>query len=420
MKRERFILMLLACLFVAVGCDKQDFDSPVEIPVSDKAKMALENMYPEATNITWSQKGEYAVANFSLPASRVKDDNNLTAWFDNGGRWYMTETDILFSELPEAVQADFNASEYNSNSWQLEEVDKLEREGVETIFVIEVEKKENGVEQEVDLYYSSDGVLVKKVVDADKDYDYEDYIPSKPIEAIDEYIRVNYPNARIVEIDNEKGMTEVEIIDGRTPRELLFDGTVWVYTKTEVRKADLPATIVQALEASPYATYRIDDIDYYQTPDKEFYRFDLESAQGDVKIDIALDGTLSVKQPGDGNGQLVETGITEFISTKYVGATILEYDYDRNGFIEVEIWHENREKSVVFNGQNAWVYTEWDIRRNELPNEVLTAIASSQWATMEIDNIEYIQTPTGDYYQVELESGAREVELRITTDGILL
>ena len=33
------------------------------------------------------------------------------------------------------------------------------------------------------------------------------------------------------------------------------------------------------LHVSGTAAYRIDDIDHYETPDKEFYRFDLESAQ---------------------------------------------------------------------------------------------------------------------------------------------
>ena len=55
----------------------------------------------------------------------------------------------------------------------------------------------------------------------------------------------------------------------------------------------------------------------------------------------------------------------------------MEYDYDK-GLLEVEIWHENREKDVYFNGRNEWVYTEWDIRRSELPQAVTAAIAASE------------------------------------------
>ena len=40
-----------------------------------------------------------------------------------------------------------------------DDVDKLERTGVETIFVIEVENQN----QEIDLYYSADGTLIKSI-----------------------------------------------------------------------------------------------------------------------------------------------------------------------------------------------------------------------------------------------------------------
>ena len=55
-----------------------------------------------------------------------------------------------------------------------------------------------------------------------------------------------------------------------------------------------------------------------------------------------------------------------------------------------------------------------DIRRGELPATVTTALASSQWAAFEIDDLEYVQTPDLEYYLMELERSDREVELRIT------
>lgn len=421
MKRNTIIMTLLVSALALAGCNKDEERKPA---VSKQAEAALTEKYPNATNVRWQTKGVYVVASFSLPESRAEaGGSDLAAWFDNGGAWYMTETDIPFTALPEAVRTAFEASEYAAAPWRVDDVDMLEREGVETIYVIEVEKRENGIETEVDLYYSADGVLVKMLTDAASDYDYGDYIPSKPATGIEEYIRMNYPGARITEIDCEHGMTEVEIIDGRTPRELLFDGSgAWVYTKTEVRRSDVPETVMQALQNSEYAAYWIDDIDHYRTPDKEFYRFELESAQGDVKVDITLDGTVTLKQPdtpAQGNGQLVDAAVAEFIASKYPGAQIMEYGYDK-GLLEVEIRHENREKEVYFNGQNAWVRTEWDIRRSELPQVVTAAIAASEWAAFSIDDIEYVQTPTAEYYLVELERGNREIELRIDANGTIL
>lgn len=425
--KTKFKIMTLLVSAMALGSCTTADDVPHSGSVSEQAKSALLAKYPSATNIRWQIKDKYVVASFALPALRTVADggNDLSAWFDNGGAWYMTETDILFTMLPEAVRTAFGATEYASAPWMVDDVDKLEREGVETVYVIEAEKHENGLETEVDLYYSPDGVLVKKIVDAGGDYDYGDYIPSKPSTSVEEYVRTNYPDARITDIDYEHGMTEVEILDGRTPRELLFDGSgAWQYTKTEVYGHEVPEAVSAALAASEYAAYFIDDIDHYRTPDGEFYRYDLESVQGDVKVDIAPDGTLTVVQPGSGkpgqgNGQMIPAEVADFIETKYPGARIVEYDYD-DGLLEVEIWHENREKKVCFNGRNAWVRTEWDIRRHELPQTVVEAIAASQWASFEIDDIEYVQTPAGEYYLVELERGDREVELRIDSEGTIL
>ena len=98
---------------------------------------------------------------------------------------------------------------------------------------------------------------------------------------------------------------------------------------------------------------------------------------------------------------------------------IHEYDYN-DGLLEVEILHDGREKSVFFNGAKEWVSTEWDVRRNELPAAVTDALAASQYASYRIDDIEYVQNPSGEYYALELEQGDREVMLRITADGTIL
>ena len=141
------------------------------------------------------------------------------------------------------------------------------------IYVIEVEQ--GG--REMDLYYSPDGVLVKCVADADPDCDYGDFIPAEPAASIGEYIRTHYPSARVIDVDAEYEGTEVEILDGGVKRELFFDrGAAWQYTKTGVRRAELPEAVTAAWAASEYAEargYRLDDADLYETVSEgTFYR----------------------------------------------------------------------------------------------------------------------------------------------------
>ena len=234
-----------------------------------------------------------------------------------------------------------------------------------------------------------------------------------------------YPDARIVEIDVENGMTEVEIIDGRVCREVFFDASMnWLFTRTEVRLSDVPDDIMGFLKASEYGEYRVDDVHYYQTPDNDFYRFELELRDNDVKVDVFADGTVTLVNgngnPGgdeDNSGGMVGAGIEEQIEAMYPGARILEQDWD-DGYLEVEIWHDGREKSVYFNGSDEWVWSQWDVRASELP-EAVTAALQAEYPDYRIDDAEFVETPDSEYYRIELEGRGGELDVRITPEGTI-
>ncbi len=146
-----------------------------------------------------------------------------------------------------------------------------------------------------------------------------------------------------------------------------------------------PEAVTAALAASEYAAYFIDDIDHYRTPDGEFYRYDLESVLGDVKVDIAPDGTLTVVQPGSGkpgqgNGQMVPRRSPthrDEVSGSTHGRVRLRRRFAGGG----DLAREPREKGLLQRPQRG-VRTEWDIRRHELPQTVVEAIAASQWGVV--------------------------------------
>lgn len=422
MKRKMFAI---ACVAIGMwSCSNDDVPAtgnPEDDKVSAEVRAALLERYPHATDVKWTVKGDYVVADFNLSASSAAGE--YAAWFDNGGRWYMTtDSEILFEQLPEEVKAAFRAGEYSA--WTIDEVERVQRNGAEEVYVIEVKNKVDGVETEIDLYYSKDGVLVKKLVDADNDYDYGDYIPAAPVEGVEAFLKANFPNARILDIDRENNMTEVEILDGQVVRELLFDkASNWLFTKTETVYAALPAVVKQALEASEYAGYHVDDVDHYATPEEEYYRLELESVKGDVKVKITAAGVLSLMEyspsdPGNNTGGVLPGKIKDFIAQKYAGARIIETDME-NGMTEVEIFHDAREKDVYFNGAQEWVKTQWEVRVSELPAAVSDAIKKS-YANYEIDDADFVETPQEAYYLVELEAGDREVKLRILSNGTVL
>lgn len=414
-----FVSALAVSTCIATGCsDDEDGRPPVTNPVSAEVQASFAEQFPGARDVEWEVRGTYAVADFSYADSQSGGRVSSTAWYSQtDGTWLMSEYDLRFERLPEAVKTAFQQSEYAG--WHVDDVDLIRRDGVTLLYVVEVEQ--GG--QEMDLYYAEDGVLVKALADTDGRHDYSDLIPATPTGSVQEFIQSRYPGARIVEIDADDGLTEVELIDAdHVLREAVFNRSgEWLYTQTEVRRADLPATVTDAWNASEYAAangYRLDDIDYYETAsDGNYYRLELESRYGDVKLKVTPDGDLSLFTP-TGGGTIVADTVDEAIQRLCPGAIVIEKDYD-DGYLEVEIRHEGREKEMLFNGQNDWVLTRWDVAYRELPEAVLTAFRQSEYAQWELDGITYTQIPTGEWYVLEVEDYRTDTDryLRITPGG---
>ena len=154
MKMKVYFNSILMVLLGAIGfqsCDNDD-NQPT---VPSELQEAFWEKYPSATHVEWETKSGYYVADFY--------DNNYdaSAWFSPDGIWHMTKTDIRYTALPEAVKSAFEQGEYSG--WTVDDVDKLERKGIETVYVIEVELRSQG--QEMDLYYSAEGLFIKAVSD---------------------------------------------------------------------------------------------------------------------------------------------------------------------------------------------------------------------------------------------------------------
>lgn len=279
MKSKIYFLLLTLVAWSFQSCDNDD-DKSIKVPVD--IQNAFSAKYPNITRVEWETKSEFYVADF-------RDNTyDASAWFTANGIWKMTEIDIPFTALPDVVKRSFEGSEYASASWKVDDVDKLERQELETVYIIEVESNS----QEVDLYYAEDGILIKAEIDVDND----DYSPSiEPSTVIEAFIKDKYPTARIVEIDVKHGMTEVEIIHENIAKEILFNGqNAWISTSWDVLVANLPAA-VKAKVSTQYASYHIDDAEYFDVPEgqTDYFFIELEKqGSADVKLKITADGNI--------------------------------------------------------------------------------------------------------------------------------
>lgn len=103
-----------------------------------------------------------------------------------------------------------------------------------------------------------------------------------------------YPNARILDVDYDDGMIEVEIKHDKKDKEVLFTtGCEWLSTSWDVAKRNVPDVVMQALQQK-YPNPRIDDIDFFETPQGSYYRFEIElSGDRDEYVYITPEGVIT-------------------------------------------------------------------------------------------------------------------------------
>lgn len=275
MKTVKILLSALAGIVLFFGCDDNDH-SPTVTPEAEKA---FSERYPSAIQVSWDQEGAYLVAEF------IENSQSSNAWFNSAGHWFMTETDRNWEQLPEAVKDTFQSSEYSQ--WRLDDIDMLERNEAETLYVIEVEKGE----QELDLYFNSNGVFIQ--ASADSDNDYLHLLPALMPDKIKAAVLEMYPAAHFVDMETEHGITEVTIIDGMRSKEIRFNSSLeWLETEYDITRNDVPAPVMAALNAQYPNPYVIDEVECHETPEGRFYHFEIEINDRDSEINIREDGTI--------------------------------------------------------------------------------------------------------------------------------
>ena len=81
-------------------------------------------------------------------------------------------------------------------------------------------------------------------------------------------------------------------MDEKSVRSLLFDmHDKWVRTLTEIHPNDVPQGVLDAI-SDLYTSYRIDEVDFVQTPNAEYYLVEIESGPQEVLLKITPAGEI--------------------------------------------------------------------------------------------------------------------------------
>ena len=92
----RMKIQMLAMMFIAAfalgACSDDDDKDDVKVP--EAMPQALKSKYPSAIHVEWEQKGGYFVADCKV------DGQEKDVWFNNQAEWQLTETELLWNNLP--------------------------------------------------------------------------------------------------------------------------------------------------------------------------------------------------------------------------------------------------------------------------------------------------------------------------------
>lgn len=275
MKRLYITAMALLAVTLTACNDEDD-----KVTAPSAVRTAFESMYPEARLEGWLNWRGYKVADFELNGEEAQ------AWYDNSGKWYMTDTEIDYRALPNAVRTAYQNSSY-ATIWDVDDMERLERADMQTIYILEVWQSR----VEMDLYYTEDGLLA-----GEQQFGYGDptwWIPRSVPDTIKSYLDSNFEGYKMIQMFGEGGQSEALIAQDSKAKSVLFNASnAWVSTSWRVSESEVPAEVSAALTASDYASYITRSIWFVTDSTGEWYRYILTNGGRDTTVKISPEGTI--------------------------------------------------------------------------------------------------------------------------------
>jgi hypothetical protein len=100
----------------------------------------------------------------------------------------------------------------------------------------------------------------------------------------------------------------------------------------------------------------------------------------------------------------------------FPGATEVEWEMENENEWEAEFEMDGKEASVCFTINGEWIETEYEIET--LP-ETIETIINETYPGFEIDEVERVESPDFNGFEIELENGEEEIVILVTNDGVI-
>ena len=114
--------------------------------------------------------------------------------------------------------------------------------------------------------------------------------------------------------------------------------------------------------------------------------------------------------------------VREAVAEMDPDARDVEWDMELTGWkvsFETGTPPDVKESEAWYDRNGNWLRTETDLLASALPQVVKDALATSEYASAVLDagDVEFVETPDGNFYQLEVILKGLEVKLKVSEDG---
>ncbi len=128
---------------------------------------------------------------------------------------------------------------------------------------------------------------------------------------------------------------------------------------------------------------------------------------------------LSCEKYEDGKPDRI---VLDAFAEMFPDARDVEWDAEQGSWVvsfETGTPPDVKESEAWYDRNGNWLRTETDLLASALPQVVKDALAASEYASAVLDagDVEFVETPDGNFYQLEVILKGLEVKLKVSEDG---
>lgn len=144
MKRIVAILAVAVAVVMAASCEKYEDGRP-----SKDVRSEFARMYPDAWDVEWERTGgEYWTVTFET--GKRPNGTERKAWYDKGGNWIQTVTEVFLADVPQNIKNYLQESEYGGAQFEDNDAEYFETQSGGEFYRFDLVS--GGREIEVDVY----------------------------------------------------------------------------------------------------------------------------------------------------------------------------------------------------------------------------------------------------------------------------